>query len=466
MADSGIRYMRPARPEEDVFEDFHQNGIFMCCHHLTLSAVQPLQEQLVRETFTHLYRKVPNLRACYGVREGKRWMCEMASENIDFEVVPDDGVEEVFHKFHLLKRHPFDSTRGPLWRARLLPDTEPTAMPELNESFPHNYHLLFAIHHGITDGLSSVKICGFIISLLNDMMAGRSIDDEEELGQFDAGEETFRLVKERKHQMEVDPTLREKLVQDFQSTMRKVAVMNGVFPVPLDSEDKSLNLTRSLSHSDTSRFSSRCRSEGVTVLSAFTALVNIALIDLLKDRGVMQDTYEIGGAHSMNLRRYWKDNRDTTRALGCHLSWIKLITDTPKDAGDAFWDYTRTLHRDLQKHQLEATPVQEIMLIHIFHSEPPNVEAMLAFLPPPHFYTISNWGDITSLLPPPGDLVQLTWLNMSSSLYRFNTGYNHMMQTFRGRFLYGLDYSTKCVSTEEATLYADTIFKHLHQVIQ
>ena len=68
----------------------------------------------------------------------------------------------------------FDEENGPLWRVTLQYETDKSKIiPELEEdNYSHQHSLFFAIHHSITDGYSTTRICGWLLSILNDVISG------------------------------------------------------------------------------------------------------------------------------------------------------------------------------------------------------------------------------------------------------------------------------------------------------
>lgn len=93
-----------------------------------------------------------------------------------------------------------------------------------------------------------------------------------------------------------------------------------------EEEARTLYLTRSLDAETTTAFIKRCRAEGVAANSAFTAIANFAFVDVVAYGGLEQD--------AVNARHYWKG--DTSQYLGCHLTLLDVILETPQISPKTF----------------------------------------------------------------------------------------------------------------------------------
>nr|XP_053645220.1 uncharacterized protein LOC128697506 [Cherax quadricarinatus] len=483
MPDFDGKWLREASKAEKMFEECNRSGILLVAYHVNLSITVPLQEDQVKLALTHLYRKVPCLRVCFGEHEGTLWFREATNKNVDFKVLPETEVHRVMA---CLKSYQYNSDTGPLWCTRLVADTssgqcEQTTSMEDNissghsgqasphipddnlVSFPHSYHLFLGFHHSIVDGFSAIKICGFTATLLNDVITGKPINDDQ-LGEFVSREETMELVLAKKALIEADPLLMKKWTDEANLRKDKELFFSRIYQIPEGTEVKSLTLERQLDKTTTSRFLKKCRAERVTIHSAFTALADAALVELLAEKGVVQDIYNIYNYHSVSMRRYWKG--DVSKSLGCHVSIMKMYTDTPRNINEIFWDFARSVHQELQSKLTSGMALEEEAFDLLKSDSIDNFESVsnipTGFVLPD--YNTTNMGDVTALVTEGTDHIRVTRVMRSIS----NTAFacTHVFHTFRGRFLYLLDYSTKHLSTEIAESFCNKIFDNLLNVIQ
>ncbi|KAG7161045.1 hypothetical protein Hamer_G026637 [Homarus americanus] len=71
-----------------------------------------------------------------------------------------------------LSHLPYNTAEGPVWRVRLLTKATDNTSRSQDQTFCHNYALLFGIHHALADGFSNISICKMLHTILEDVMAG------------------------------------------------------------------------------------------------------------------------------------------------------------------------------------------------------------------------------------------------------------------------------------------------------
>lgn len=457
------RWLRPASPMERNCEVGHQDGNFLLCYYMSLSTPEPLQEGHVRLALTHLYRKVRCLQVCIAERDGVMWLKEASNPDIDFQVIPDGDFHEVMRE---LRAYRYCSATGPQWCARLVPDTTSQltqAHPShLQPAYPHNHHLFLGLHHGIVDGMAAMAVCGFSVTLLNDVIAGKAINDEQ-LGEYVIHGETLHLIEAKKVALETDPKLQQEFVDKARLRNDKPALLKSAIKVPKRIKEESLFLIRDLDSSTTNKFLNKCRAEGVSLNSGFIALAHVALVDLLVDNGIVRDTYDILSSHAINARRYWTNT--TSMVLGCHvLDNIEFYTDTPINISENFWNFARKIHQEMQHHLKTGTALWEEAFRKLKNKSNHDPREFLDAPLPADFYT-SNLGDVTPLVTEGGEHVRVTRVFRSISINKRNGTWSHMFHSFRGHLIHVLDYNTRTVTTQMAEYYCKQLFQHLLEVL-
>lgn len=450
------KWLWPTTPMEEFSEIGHQRGTFLMCYQLSLCSSSPLSSEHVQESLEHLYRKVPNLRVCYGTRDGVLWFREAVNRDIDFQVVETEDVWEVMN---CLRTYRYNSETGPLWCARLIPDSRVSS-----EKNGYHYDLMLGFHHGITDGFSAMKTCGFIVSLLNDVLAGNHINDEEQLAEYTNHEETERVISEKRSLLENDLDLQKRLLSEIERKKDTKSIFREAVKSAEGGKDRTRSVLRCLDEVATNKFIKKCRSEEVTVHSAFTALANVAMADLIAEVDSRRESYLLINNHVINIRRYWSG--DVSRSFGCHIvAPMTIFTEVQPFAKGKFWDFARSVHLDLQKNLKEGVILQNQALAKLKNSPKPTARDFFYPLLPCDFST-SNLGDVTPLVTEGGDHVKPTKVLRSVSIHFTNASWSHLFNTFQGRLIHVLDYNNATMSKELAEKYSDNLFRRLVEVTE
>lgn len=346
-----------------------------------------------------------------------------------------------------------------MWCVKLRP--EPDSSPdgvfrEGVQGFPHMYSMYLGINHAITDGTSNSTICGFIVQLLDDVLAGKEINDEEQLGIYLSDEKTQRALREQEALVNSDPELQSKLTREYQNLLGRHSLVKTLFKEVGEEKARTLYLTRDLDEKDSAALFKRCRAEGITVNSAFTAIGNFAMADLLAKGGLEQDTYNIRCEHVVNGRRYWKC--DTSKYLGCHITpLLTTVFETPRNFNDAdFWNYAKPINEELQR-KIKSATVLQMERIKTLVPKPSDLDPTFEFE-----YCITNMGDLTKNVTEGGDHVQVVHVNRTASLDNVPFIWGNFIHSFRGRFINTLVYNTLYVDADMAEFFFEKSFDYLH----
>ncbi|MCL4128295.1 UNVERIFIED_CONTAM: hypothetical protein GTU68_017426, partial [Idotea baltica] len=73
----------------------------------------------------------------------------------------------------------------------------------------------------------------------------------------------------------------------------------------------------------TERLLKRCKMEGVTLNSAFTAAANIGMYRLILQRDGSVDETRFDSQQAVNMRRYWPKDKQSG-SFGCHISMVDV----------------------------------------------------------------------------------------------------------------------------------------------
>ncbi|XP_042890274.1 uncharacterized protein LOC122265184 [Penaeus japonicus] len=438
--------------KKTLTENFFET--FAISYQLSIVTREPLLEEQLIRALTICQRKVLPLRTCYGERDGETWLREMTQEIVDFELLSDDEKNEDLHR--RLHGYNFNTQTGPLWCVKLRRDSHSSPECVFSEEvpgFPHKYSLFLGINHAITDGTSNVIICGFLIQILEDVLFGKEINDKEQLGVFISDEKTNKVKQEQVAVVKGNPELQRTLIKDWQVLQERRSIHKAIFKGVGEKKARTAFLTQSLDAETTAAFIKRCRVEGVTVNSAFTAVCNFAMVDLLVSGGLEQDSYSIQSTHVLNTRRYWEDG--TSQYLGCHISLLSGILETPRNFGENFWKHVKPINEEFQMkfksaYSLQLEGVKELV------SETPDFDPTYEFE-----FCLTNMGLLSKSMTEGGDHVRAVHLLRTVDLNDVSCIYNNFLHTLNRRLTHTLVYNTSLATSHMAKLFCERAFHYL-----
>lgn len=453
-------WLRPAIEMEIFCDCANRKGYFVTVYGLSLCSTSPVDDDMMKNALTHLFRKVPSLRTCFRKRENTLWACEMIHEQLDFQVTETKDLvtatEELFN-------YKFPTTEGPLWCARLLPSTSPfpSSQPDLipSSDFPHTRTLLLANHHGIADGTTNIFIAQSLLQILDDMITGKPVDDKVQMGNVASGEETKVILTAMVKRLREDKDRLQSIIEDINKSRKAEKLIPQTFPMPMDSNYRVEMVLQDLDKETTQKFFKRCKQEGVTVNSAMTAVINVSLVDFVREGGLEQDTYTIHELHGINMRRYWSGNTNGT--LGCHMLLPRVLFSTPAKWREGFWEYTRTIHDTIVR-GLEEKDAFLSLLEMVEGASPETI-----FEKRPYSecdYAIGNIGNVDNRITTKMQNVQLCHLVRSVSCW--NDPMYSFFHTLNGCFAYSLVYCNDVLTREMASRFLDITFDNIRAVTQ
>ncbi|XP_066961938.1 uncharacterized protein [Macrobrachium rosenbergii] len=458
------QWLRKASVREQLMDTRHKHGSFLIWYQLGLKSKAPLQDEQVKRAVIHLYRRVPNLGVALAPREGTLWLKRATNPDVDFKVLQGQTVEEVRG---ILCTFRSNTETGPLFCARLLkdsPDKISDIDPEdLDPDMKHSYFMFFGFHHGVVDGTTNMYIMGFFISMLNDIISNKPINDDVPLGEYLPEDETLKLILRKKEMIEADPCLRDRLIQEnelYKNQKANITQISG----KISTGKRTVTLARILSQNVTLKFIQKCRQEKVTVNSAFSALVAVALTDTLVEYGLVKDSYCVQNFHIVNLRRYWENKPPIS--LGCHIGPLKLYTETPRNLGDKFWDYVRSLHQQI-KDSIESGKVLTDKAFHSLTMDAlPLSGDPLSDKDYNGDFLTSNLGNVTPLVTEGGEHVKISHVIRSTTIHFIDKPVLINLHTFRGKFTMMFDYNSGAIRKDIAEKYCSQILKRLFNILE
>lgn len=389
----------------------------------------------------------------------------MESEQLDVEEIQSD--EDVLNIFESLLKRRYNTYQGPLWFVRFLTSVNRNDLVrDSNFNLKHKYILIFGFHHNFSDGTTNMNFCNVFINLLNDVLQSKAISTKE-VGRF-----AFPIH---------DDLANSTLSYTYLLNLFAVRVYKGLiayceyvknflkhYPMPNDQDACTRVLQSELDEISTERLLKRCKMEGVTLNSAFTAAANIGMLRMILQRdGSVSDT-RFDSQQAINMRRYWPQEK-RKNAYGCHISMVDIQIPTTKNDITNFWEYARKVHEiisnelNVEKRTLKMQPLCEKLWLAVF------VNFLMSKLRLPStndsHYCVTNMGDVSTTFSGEGIEVNVSKVLRSVSCHFMQALCQHTLQTFRGKFYYSLDYYPQKMSVDTARAYASSLMDTLRTVI-
>lgn len=403
--------------------------------------------------------------------------------------------EDTETKVTQLARESFNSSEGPLWRVRMMPSVR------TDSDLPFKTNIFFVYHHSITDGFSSMRICGHFVNFLNDVLAGNSSNSLEQVCEIaDVDSFTRKALLEVMKEYAADPQGKMKTAEKFRAMSSHKPLIFNSHPIKKKPEIPVTNTMRNdFNEATTKKFITKCKENSVSVHSAFFTLAEVALIDLMAEEGVVEENYIFPTYHVVNGRRYWDTSMmNIEKLFGNAILVQPTLSNLPKDAKLQYWSHVRKFYELFQetlktqeslKYEIHSfMGAEDLKKLNIENIHVPQADKLplpgAAEEPkdsnrskqPSAYYDTNNMGDITKLvsgrfarseseeeLPH----VRVSDIMRSTSTHSGDhTICSHVLQSLNGRLLHALDYNIKFMSSETAKKYIDVIQKVMLEVIE
>ncbi|XP_037783786.1 uncharacterized protein LOC119580010 [Penaeus monodon] len=455
LSSGGVKWLWPIDRESLSFHLVHHHGTRMGLYLMTLNSVNPLNTEDVERALFHLQRKNPALRVDFRLRENVWWFYEQDGNKVDFKMLSEgtSSSDEIQRMCETGFRD------GATWKFRMIPRGKetPSVMPEVKGDFSYQYHFIMASHHALSDGLSASLMAKQVVELLNDVILGRHINDKT-TSQFIQREELCEIESRIMKKLEGDPQRHDYVKQTMPLS---TPLFLQAFPRPSVDQVTTRHLSRIIDSDVTQKFEKQCKSHGVTINSAFSAVINTAIVSLMQKSGISQQSYQIAGNQVVNMLRYLKQTpRDAMGGYGLLLSHISRVTN---DRANNFWEYAKEVNRELREGLTSELPLEQKMARLMAQ---PNLVEEWAQKPPPivHDYGITNVGHFPMPERHSDDQVLVTDVASVAMVHKYIHMLLFLVYTFRGRCRFSLSYATDYIADDTAILLADEVISVYRKV--
>lgn len=367
--------------------------------------------------------------------------------------------------------HKYDKD-GPLCYFKFLPwspaHQEYASLTSLEDSSKsdctHVSHIVIGLHHGISDGFSNLRIIRHLLKLIDDHLAGRSIDENDQVCSIIDDSEKDKLLSQAKQAFLDDEKFLQERTEFYKHTFVETLI-EKVYPVTAGLPEKTCSLVHIVDKATTQKFKSKCKAEGVTFHAGFCSVLNAAIVRLVSSHCEGKESITIPSFHAKDLRYYYEKNKE---AFGCGIASFGTIFEAPLNIMDDFWNSAKSYNDDLRyaiksKACLEQGVIQNLTGITL--APKLNDHTSGSPLPSLIYYLTTNMLDVTPIVGNVGDNVHLQFYEGLNSIHKLPLLWMSTYQTFRDQLIHSVQYNNQFMGDEAAKQLSATIFEVLAEVI-
>ncbi|KAK7072622.1 hypothetical protein SK128_016879 [Halocaridina rubra] len=448
----------------DYYTDFYEAnriGTRMGFGEFTYHCTKPIEADHWRQTFMHLQKKCPSARIMLRPRDGQLWFCELKELGMDFEMLSPDA--DLRAEMERLNLQGFQSTDSVPWKYRLIPrgsDAE-CSIEGINDKYPYQYDLSLLINHAIVDGMDSLMVCNWVHKILDDVVSGRIVNDEQTGIYGDYREIDSLLLDKRRERLKQDKRYFDFIKSTIPSydsvpTLLEAFPRNTVEPL-------SGHIIKLIDAKTSEILQAKCSGAGVTFNSLCIAAANIGAMEACREMGLSKDSYKINCLNFVNSRRYLPTKE---YIHGCFMSPLTYSSEVRSNTIDHFWAYCKKVNRDLLSHFKERRSLDQKIVREMVEADLPKFNYTDNLRPVLHDFSVNFFKDATKIVPGDGENVQLSNIVSVNKIHKFINCLMHEIMIFRGKTQYTLTYATDFFTEETAQIIADNflrVLKHIEE---
>ncbi|CAL4122899.1 unnamed protein product [Meganyctiphanes norvegica] len=448
--------IRPATPEETSYEKFHRNYARQAIGGFIFNSRTAIGEELWSKSLRHLSNKIQALRLCLQEREEKLMLCEVKNHDIDFKMVENKTVLEALDD---MQNEGLDNS---FWSVRIVPGGV-CGIPEIREEFPHQYTFYLKTHHGLMDGISMVFLIRVFTEILDDVLSGKIVNDDVKLGKLTLFDDPLQIkIKETQQALESDQIRLKEEKERMLTVTKKQPILYSAFPKPKGIQSTTKHIVKVVDTSKVNAFYKSCKLKKINMTAGFEALFNTALVEMVSDAGAAQDGFQINIRQIVNMRRYFKVEKDLNKLhIGNFLGGMQQGTFCRKLARKNFWEHAQGIHNNF--HSLLKNNGPFIELIVRPQVQGPLDPLELAKGPSRDYsdYAFSNVLDLTPFAFYEGKHVQITDIISYNFIHNYLHPMLFQLATYRGLGQLTCSYDTAKVAHDTAHELMDRIINLL-----
>lgn len=349
---------------------------------------------------------------------------------------------------------------APLWRARAVYSEQEG---DKDTNYPYTCHLLISLSHCIHDGVVLYWTVMWMTRILNDIVSGVQINDEQ-LGYLSSGAEIRQEEQKIKKALLKDPQTLRRLLNEH-AERNTTPLITEVFGIPDDPCPSTMGMkSQEISCHFMQQFSKKCKSVGVSLNSGFLAAYNVGIVDLVQEAGLDREVYNITCTIPIDTRRFLNGSG---LHLGFHSLPLNHTMATPRDVKRNFWQYVKEMDDAVRGKIKNKYMFTERVLDQMLREEGHVLPDTQGDFPPLKFdYIFSNIYSV----PTPADTsleraVRMTKFNNACTIEKTHNGILSSLCNNNGGGKFNSMLSSRYMTEETANKWTASIIRVLNEIV-
>jgi len=389
-------------------------------------------------------------------------------------VIPNADIYEIIHGVH---EHDFNTKDGPLWAVKYIPWSEKhndfikaticKGQDRETPKFENYSHFVFYFCHSNADGYSCVRIHRTLMTLLDGVIAQTSVDETKQVAKFIDTDWEKNIRHHIECELQQNPSTLKQRAKYYQSCFTET-LLEKAYPVDPNIKPRTLSLFQIFDEISTGKFIAKCKLEGVTVHCAFSTLIEVAMVKVIIDGGILQESYRVTGLHCADNRSYF-DCEKSEDEFGISISLIDKSTVFSSSALTNFWPEVKKFQMEFKERYSMKAGLQLATIDKLTGNGPTmkalNINGQNKPSSSMCYYCTTNMRDLTEILGNSGEHVNLEFINCLSTMTTFPVLFISSFHTLTGKLSHSLQYNAHVIDCKTANKINDAIFQLFNDVV-
>lgn len=352
---------------------------------------------------------------------------------------------------------PFSYDSPAFWRILFIPQNAhvPCPVPEVRDKFPYQYGCIGILHHALGDGIDSAIILPALWQILNNVIAGRPVSDEE-IGEL-TDKRDIHLLKQRvKENLKKNPN-RADFVRSTMPHPKKTPLILKIFPKPGPTERTTKEIFHTVEPLLLQQVLSNVKMAGVTFNSCLMSAINVAIVELAHEAGEHQTEYEVSANILTQFRPYIKNTRK--HQIGPFSTQLSYCSRLDKNTRRNFWQYCKKLHHEFITNLKSGMNLEQAAVREMDNPHRPVDDYFTNPQPVTHDYGLSNLGIMA--VGARYENIQVTQVYPYNIIHSFIHSNIHQVLMIQDQCYYNINYDTHYFSDQSANTYIDRVLSVL-----
>ncbi|XP_045117232.1 uncharacterized protein LOC123507939 [Portunus trituberculatus] len=292
-----------------------------------------------------------------------------------------------------------------------------------------------------------------------DSLLDSALVDDSQIGEFRDRSKVRAAEAKIKASLENDKNRLKELLEERHKILTRVPLIIEAIREP-KGPPPEINISKPeiLDHKLLQVFRAKCKAHKVTFNSGFIGVMRVALMELVREAGIVRNSYNISTLHPINTRRYMSNV--TSMVWAFHGMPMTLEMATPWDARNNFWKHVVDIDTKFREHIKKMGPVEDYVLDTMLKPMLQSVEKNTIY-----DMVFTNTWSPTIITIGNGKHVQMSHFHFYTSLkdleYKLTCGIFGFKTWVQSQLIYSSEYITKenvvKLSERMTTEFNDTV---------